>query len=108
MEVNINDNSIQAVAFAKNWLTKRDNPQTVHDENWDMFAQILAECSRDYLESLNKSKKLTRKQKDHERYMRNRKERLKRQREYYAQHREYFQEYYRKKHAEAIEKLLRK
>ena len=52
--------------------------------------------------------KPTRKQKDHERYMRNRKERLKRQREYYAQHREYFQEYYRKKHAEAIEKLLMK
>ena len=50
----------------------------------------------------------TRKQKDHERYMRNRKERLRRQREYYVQHREYFQEYYRKKHAEAIEKLLRK
>ena len=43
MEVNINDNSIHAVAFAKNWLTKRDNPQTVHDENWDMFAQILAD-----------------------------------------------------------------
>ena len=52
--------------------------------------------------------KPTRKQKDHERYMRNRKERLKRQREYYAQHREYFQEYYRKKHAEATEKLLRR
>ena len=52
--------------------------------------------------------KPTRKQKDHERYIRNRKERLRRQREYYAQHREYFQEYYRKKHAEAIEKLLRK
>ena len=50
--------------------------------------------------------KPTRKQKDHERYMRNREERLKRQREYYAQHREYLQEYYRKKHAEAIEKLL--
>jgi hypothetical protein len=52
--------------------------------------------------------KPTRKQKDHERYMRNRKERLRRQREYYAQHREYFQEYYRKKHAEATEKLLMK
>ena len=52
--------------------------------------------------------KSTRKQKDHERYMRNRNERLKRQREYYAQHREYFQEYYRKKHAEATEKLLRR
>ena len=52
--------------------------------------------------------KPTRKQKDHERYMRNRKERLKRQREYYAQHREYFKEYYRKKHAEATEKLLRR
>ena len=47
--------------------------------------------------------KPTRKQKDHERYMRNREERLNRQREYYAQHREYFKEYYRKKHAEAIE-----
>ena len=52
--------------------------------------------------------KSTRKQKDHERYMRNRKERLRRQREYYAQHREYFQEYYRKKHAEATEKLLKR
>ena len=52
--------------------------------------------------------KPTRKQKDHERYIRNRDERLKRQREYYAQHREYFQEYYRKKHAEATEKLLRR
>ena len=52
--------------------------------------------------------KPTRKQKDHERYIRNRDERLKRQREYYAQHREYFQEYYRKKHAEATKKLLRK
>ena len=52
--------------------------------------------------------KPTRKQKDHERYMRNRKERLRRQREYYVQHREYFQEYYRKKHAEATKKLLRK
>ena len=52
--------------------------------------------------------KPTRKQKDHERYMRNRDERLKHQREYYTQHREYFQEYYRKKHSEAIEKLLRK
>ena len=52
--------------------------------------------------------KPTRKQKDHERYMRNREERLKRQREYYAEHREYFKEYYRKKHAEAIEKLLRR
>lgn len=52
--------------------------------------------------------KPTRKQKDHERYMRNRKERLKRQREYYTQHREYFQEYYRKKHAEETEKLLRR
>ena len=52
--------------------------------------------------------KPTRKQKDHERYMRNRKERLRRQREYYTQHREYFQEYYRKKHAEATKKLLRR
>ena len=52
--------------------------------------------------------KPTRKQKDHERYMRNRDERLKHQREYYAEHRKYFQEYYRKKHSEAIEKLLRK
>ena len=52
--------------------------------------------------------KPTRKQKDHERYMRNREERLKHQREYYAEHREYFKEYYRKKHAEAIEKLLRR
>ena len=52
--------------------------------------------------------KPTRKQKDHERYMRNRENRRKKQKEYYAQHREYFQEYYRKKHAEATEKLLRK
>ena len=52
--------------------------------------------------------KPTRKQKDHERYMRNRDERLKHQREYYAEHREYFKEYYCKKHAEAIEKLLRR
>ena len=50
--------------------------------------------------------KPTRKQKDHERYMRNRKERLRRQREYYSQHKEYFKEYYHKKHLEA--KLLRK
>ena len=107
-KVNINDNSIQAVAFAKNWLTKRDNPQTVHDENWDRFAQILAECSRDYLESLNKRKSLTRKQKDHERYMRNRENRRKKQKEYYAQHREYFKNYKRNKLAEETEKLLRK
>ena len=52
--------------------------------------------------------KPTRKQKDHERYIRNREERLKRQREYYAQHREYFINYKRKKLAEATEKLLRK
>ena len=103
-----NDNSIQAVAFAKNWLTKRDNPQTVHDENWDRFAQILAECSRDYLESLNKRKSLTRKQKDHERYMRNRENRRKKQKEYYAQHREYFKNYKRKKLAEETEKLLKR
>ena len=108
MEVNINDNSIQAVAFAKNWLTKRDNPQTVHDENWDRFAQILAECSRDYLESLNKGKALTRKQKDHERYMRNRENRRKKQKEYYAQHRDYFKNYKRNKLAEETEKLLRR
>ena len=52
--------------------------------------------------------KPTRKQKDHERYIRNRDERLKRQREYYAQHKEYFKEYYHKKHLEAKEKLLRR
>ena len=52
--------------------------------------------------------KPTRKQKDHERYIRNRDERLKRQREYYAQHKEYFKEYYHKKHLEATEKLLRR
>ena len=52
--------------------------------------------------------KPTRKQKDHERYMRNREERLKRQREYYSQHKEYFKEYYHKKHLEATEKLLRR
>ena len=108
MEVSINDNSIQAVAFAKNWLTKRDNHQTVHDENWDRFAQILAECSRDYLESLNKRKSLTRKQKDHERYMRNRENRRKKQKEYYVQHRDYFKNYKRNKLAEETEKLLRR
>ena len=52
--------------------------------------------------------KPTRKQKDHERYMRNRDERLKRQKEYYAQHREYFINYKRKKLAEATEKLLKR
>ena len=52
--------------------------------------------------------KPTRKQKDHERYIRNREERLRRQREYYAQHKEYFKEYYHKKHLEATEKLLRR
>ena len=51
--------------------------------------------------------KPTRKQKDHERYIRNRDERLKRQREYYAQHKEYFKEYYHKKRLEATEKLFR-
>lgn len=48
---------------------------------------------------------MTRKERDHERYMRQRDERLKRQREYYATHREQCRESVRKSQQQRIQKL---
>lgn len=48
---------------------------------------------------------MTRKERDHERYLRQRDERLKRQREYYATHREQCRESVRKSQQQRIQKL---
>ena len=48
--------SLEAVKFAKEWITSREPKNAVHDENWSQFVQILAEFGRDYYLSRNDKK----------------------------------------------------
>ena len=48
--------SLEAVKFAKEWITSRQPKNAVHDENWSQFVQILAEFGRDYYLNGNDTK----------------------------------------------------
>ena len=51
MEINIDQESAKAVAFVKGWLVSREVVPMEHDEEWEHFAHILAQCCRDYLKA---------------------------------------------------------
>ena len=48
MEININQESVKAVSFVKDWLLSREDRPIEHNEEWEHFVLILAECYRDY------------------------------------------------------------
>ena len=44
----MNQESVKAVSFVKDWLLSREDRPIEHNEEWEHFVLILAECCRDY------------------------------------------------------------